>query len=81
MTFGQIDRIRAKLVKLLKSANLLHIRSENLHKSENGEVSRKTRVDFLQVNSTMSNRNNRLRESSVNSYESDDDGYDKTYPT
>ena len=46
--------------------------SDGLHQSENGGISNKTRVDFPKVNSTRSNLNNYLRESSVDSCESDE---------
>ena len=61
--------------KIDRMAQKCDLRSDRLHLRKNGELSRERRVDFPKVNSTKSNRNNRLRESSVDDYENDK-GYD-----
>ena len=50
-------------------------RSDRPHQTENGGISCKQRVDLPKVNSSRNNRNNHLKEGSVDTYESDE-GYD-----
>ena len=54
------------------SSAKLDLPSYGPQQSENGGMSRKTRVDFPKLNSVKSNHNNHPRESSVDSYGSDE---------